>query len=74
LRDVDEAQCAQCNGSGMVECRICTGSGFLTPWPHIYCGQCEGTGAVRCEKCIGEGARLVERSRITEANARRGCS
>ena len=46
--------CCDCNGSGMVDCSYCFGSGY-----SIGGGQCEycyGEGDEECSKCGGSGS------------------
>lgn len=49
--------CGKCNGSGVVSCRECGGSGEV----RTYCSVCHGTGEIRksrlknCSQCHGSG-------------------
>lgn len=49
--------CEDCEGEGVVECRFCQGTGFLTIGETIYkgkdCPVCSGTGEEECKSCMG---------------------
>lgn len=53
--------CDLCNGTGMVDCRFCAGTGFFTIGRTLMgkgksCTICSGTGEEICKKCRGSGA------------------
>lgn len=49
--------CDICDGEGVVECRFCQGTGFLTIGETIYSGKdcpvCSGAGEEECKSCMG---------------------
>jgi DnaJ-class molecular chaperone len=49
--------CEDCEGEGVVECRFCQGTGFLTIGETIYkgkdCPVCSGSGEEECKSCMG---------------------
>lgn len=56
--------CPECNGSGVLECTACNGTGeylngTICPYCHgtgeIICQACHGTGGTRCKFCGGDG-------------------
>lgn len=58
-------RCADCRGTGELECRFCAGTGSMTVGDTLYCSEtgcspcpvCGATGDVRCGSCSGTGFR-----------------
>ena len=49
--------CANCEGTGMIHCEHCGGSG-QEPDSGLLdesCHKCQGTGEARCPECAGTG-------------------
>ncbi len=44
--------CANCDGSGRIECPVCEGEGGDDT---KVCYYCDGDGGVECPECDGEG-------------------
>ncbi|MGB9979032.1 hypothetical protein [Methanobacterium sp.] len=59
-----EDTCFKCNGTGVLDCKECGGTGeyqngTICPYCHgtgqIICPACHGTGGTRCRCCGGDG-------------------
>eukprot|EP00741_Cyanophora_paradoxa_P015834 tig00020904_g15287.t1 len=64
MESSEPRRCAACEGSGMIECRWCHGSGALSLGDRMVCSItggsrctiCKGNGEERCQTCHGAGA------------------
>lgn len=61
---IPQYPCLKCNGSGVLKCPLCNGTGAylngtICPECHgtgeIICPKCHGTGGTRCKFCGGDG-------------------
>lgn len=56
-----EQVCRRCNGSGLTDCTVCNGRGYISrPCPNckngfVQCTVCEGRGWRSCTQCNGSG-------------------
>jgi len=44
--------CAECDGSGRMECNHCEGDGEIN---STTCPKCNGDGGIECNECSGTG-------------------
>lgn len=78
-----DCNCANCQGSGIISCELCSGTGFWRAlaandpkqkYKGVVCPECEGEGTLRCPVCLGTGEGqikgLLRRRRIEPGKGR----